>query len=218
MTDHTATQAAQFFGMLWAALHLSGAADPPIPTHRHYPRAFDPAWLATLPLPLGQHKPADQRVALVDDSQFDRYHDPDQLHSAYARHARTRVYEGIHRTAPWIALVAEHLDRLTPDHPTVVATAYESTTGDATLRPHRDTWDGAIIQLTGTKQWHLGPGLLGHGPVETLTTGPGDILVIPDALPHDVATPPDPGHSRHLAFALRRRTPPPQEHTTPPPP
>lgn len=38
----------------------------PVRRHRHFAGALDPAWLASLPLPIGQDWPAEQPVALLD--------------------------------------------------------------------------------------------------------------------------------------------------------
>lgn len=201
--------AAEFFGTLWAAFTHAGGTKPPIPAHQHYQRAYDPGWLATLPLPT---EDPDQPVDLVEDGHFERHDDPVSLHHAYYQNPRTRIHVGLHRASPWITRVADHLTRLTHSKPHVMATAYASTTGDATIGTHDDAWDGAIIQLTGAKTWQLGPGLLDPGqPAYTVTTAPGDILILPDGTPHTVTTPPDPGHSLHLVFAIRRRKPAPQQ-------
>lgn len=66
-------------------------------------------------------------------------------------------------------------------------------------------WYSAIVHLTGAKDWTLGHGVMDDtGPTRTLTTTAGDILLIPQGLAHDVSTPADPGHSRHLQFTLCR--------------
>jgi ribosomal protein L16 Arg81 hydroxylase len=96
-----------------------------------------------------------------------------QLHRAHHSHPRTRIYIGLHQSTAWIARVAEHLSRLTSSASHVMATACASTTTDATLHTHCDARDGAIIQLSGAKTWHLGPGLLHpHQPTEHVTTAP----------------------------------------------
>jgi hypothetical protein len=211
MTPAARTHAAEFFGTLWAALHDASATTPPIPAPRHYASAYDPAWLATLPLPI---EDPSQPVDLVEGGHFERHDNAPELHEAYHRKPRTRIYVGLHQSTPWVTRVAEHLTRLTRSAPHVMATAYASNSTDATIGAHRDAWDGAIIQLVGSKTWQLGPGLLhpGHA-IEHVTTNPGDILILPDGLPHAVTTPLDPGHSLHLVFAIRRRAPTAQDLT-----
>jgi hypothetical protein len=201
----TEETAAQFFGTLWAAFTHAGGTKPPIPTHQHYPHAYDPAWLATLPLPTDD---PDQPVDLAEGGHFEHHQHPAALARAYRENPRTRVHVGLHRASPWITRAADHLTRLTGSAPHVMATAYASTTGDATIGAHDDAWDGAIIQITGAKTWHLGPGLLhSDQPTHQVTTTPGDILILPDGTPHAVTTPREPGYSLHLAFAIRRRRP-----------
>lgn len=203
--------AAEFFGTLWAAFHHAGGTKPPIPTHRHYQGAYDPRWLAALPLPIDD---PNQPVDLVEGGHFERHQHATALQRAYHHKPRTRIHVTAHRESPWITRVADHLTRLTHSNPHVMATAYASTTADATIGTHDDAWDGAIIQLTGAKTWQLGPGLHHpHHPIEHVTTTPGDILILPDGTPHAVDTPPDPGHSLHLVFAIRRRQPTPQDLT-----
>jgi hypothetical protein len=60
--------------------------------------------------------------------------------------------------------------------------------------------------MSGAKVWQAGQGLLDGGgqPARQLTTTAGDILLLPKGLPHAVRTPPEPGHSVHLTFAIDR--------------
>jgi hypothetical protein len=41
-------------------------------------------------------------------------------------------------------------------------------------------------------------------PTWTVRVEAGDVLLVPEGLPHVVSTPEEPGHSRHLQFALCR--------------
>jgi hypothetical protein len=93
----------------------------------------------------------------------------------------------------------------------VTCSVFESQFGDETFGRHRDAWLGAVVQVAGAKDWLLGECLLdGSGvPARAVTTSAGDILLIPKGLPHVASTPPDPGHSVHLAFAIDRDEPPP---------
>jgi len=45
-------------------------------------------------------------------------------------------------------------------------------------------------------------------PAKAVTARAGDILLIPKNLPHLITTPPDPGHSVHMASAIDRDQPP----------
>jgi hypothetical protein len=51
------------------------------------------------------------------------------------------------------------------------------------------------VQIAGAKDWLLGECLLGGTgvPARAVTTGAGDILLLPKNLPHLVTTPADPG-------------------------
>jgi hypothetical protein len=200
--------AAQFTGTLWAAIR---SGDGPRPTHhelRHYPGAFDPAWLAALPLPTIETRPPAQQVALVRYREYDRYINADALKQAHRARPRTRSFENVQRNSDWLFLVSRHLTRLSHSERDVIAALYESDTDDETLGPHWDMWYSAIVHVQGAKQWHIGPGAMdGTGPTRQLATNAGDILLIPQELAHAVATPPEPGHSRHLQFALCRSEP-----------
>ena len=61
------------------------------------------------------------------------------------------------------------------------------------------------MYLEGEKDWEIGPGVLDPlEPVTTVHVRAGDMLLVPERLPHVVSTPKEPGHSRHLQFALCR--------------
>jgi len=202
------TLAAQFTGTLWAAIR---GGDGPRPTHhelRHYPDAYDPAWLATLPLPTTEERPPTQQVALVRYREYDRYINGDALREAHRARPRTRSFENVQRNSEWLFLVSRHLTRLSESERDVIAALYESDTGDETLGAHWDMWYSAIVHVQGAKQWRIGHGMMdGAGPVQHLVTKAGDVLLIPQELAHAVATPEEPGHSRHLQFALCRPEP-----------
>jgi hypothetical protein len=209
-------QAAEITGTLWAAIYAAGGVHRPVRAgHQLYPDALDGQWLASLPLPIDQARPPQAPVALLNEAdEFERHDAPKALAVAYANHPRTRVYEDIGRDAPesWYALTARHLGRLTRCDLQVVCSIFQSAAGDQSLGAHFDTWYGAIIQISGAKTWTIGPGLLNDSgpPVEEVVTRPGDVLLLPKGLPHAVTTPPDPGHSVHLTFAIDR-----DDHPTP---
>jgi cupin superfamily protein len=202
--------AAEFTGRLWAAIGAAGGTRPTTPGHRYFPAVFHPAWLAGLSLPAGRHRPPGQPVALLDgrDGVLERYRTDEELWKAYARRPRTFAYENINFGAggAWYSLVAQHLGRLARCELEVVCSIFQSTYGDETLGAHEDAWYGAIVQMWGTKTWHVGtsPGNQGAGLVSEVTTRAGDVLLIPKRLSHDVFTPPEPGYSTHVAFAIDR--------------
>ncbi|WP_433329897.1 JmjC domain-containing protein [Spirillospora sp. CA-294931] len=203
------TQAARVTGILWAAIHsFGGTGILPCAGHRHHRAAFDPEWLATLPLPVDHDRPGDAPVALLDEQRkFDRHTDEGVLRQAYKVRRRTRVYEDIGRDTPhaWYSHVAQHLGRLAASDLQVVCSIFQSNCGDAGLAAHWDTWYGAIVQISGAKTWRIGPGLFNNAdPLEVLTTTAGDVLLLPKGLPHRVDTPPSPGTSLHLTFAIDR--------------
>lgn len=210
MTSPADLQAAEFTGTLWAALHAAGGPRRPATAgHRHFSRAYDAGWLAALPLPIDENRPPGLPVALLDDrDDFDRHIDGQALTDAYAGRPRTQVYEDIGRDTPhaWYSLAARHLGRLAECDLHVVCSIFQSRAGDESLGGHWDAWYGAIVQMSGAKKWDIGESLLDGTtqPTRELTTGAGDILLLPKGLPHAVSTPKDPGHSVHLTFAIDR--------------
>jgi hypothetical protein len=205
--------AARFTGTLWAAIRAAGGPHAPGDTHRHYRGAYDPAWLASLPLPDAVSRPPAQQVALLDDrhAEFERHTDPAALAAAYASQPRTQVMEDISAAGPgtWYQLAALHLTRLSRSDPHVTCSVFTSRHGNQTFGAHKDTWYGAAVQVAGVKDWTIGNGLLDRvaGTAREVTTRPGDILLLPKCLAHIVATPASPGHSVHLAFAICRDRP-----------
>ena len=106
----------------------------------------------------------------------------------------------------WPAIAARHLGRLARCPIDVRCSVFTSATADEGLGPHWDSWYGAIVQLSGAKQWTISqpPPAQHSGEDAQVTTRAGDILLIPKYLPHAVTTPRDPGHSAHLAFTIDR--------------
>lgn len=201
--------ASRFTGPLWAALSVSAAPSAGI-GHQfgYFPGAFSSGWLATLPLPAGRCRPADQPVALLADTkEFDRSADQGEINKGYAAHPRTMVYEDINRgqDGSWHSVVARHLGVLSGSSLAVVCSAFESRCGDESLGAHWDAWTGAIVQIRGAKAWQIGHGVFDKaGPVQDVLTRAGDILILPKYLPHSVTTPKEPGYSLHLTFAVHR--------------
>jgi Cupin superfamily protein len=201
--------AAAFAGVLWTAVDVTGGPRPAVRQHWHFPAAFDPGWLETLPLPIGERRPQKQPVALLDDrDQFGRHTNGRELRKAYASRPRTRVYESINWDGggAWYSLVACHLGRLAHSRLQVVCSVFESRHGDESLGAHGDAWYAAIVHMAGAKTWRIGDSLLAGSrePAAEVVTRAGDILLMPKGLPHSASTPPDPGQSVHLSFALDR--------------
>jgi len=133
--------AARFTGTLWAAIRAAGGPRPATRQHRHFPAAFDPGWLASLPLPAGEARPAGQPVALLDarHEEFERHTGSAALEHAYASRPRTQVLEDIAHGQPgtWHALTARHLTRLSGSQLPVMCSIFQSRYGDETFGRHR---------------------------------------------------------------------------------
>jgi hypothetical protein len=207
----TSADAARLAGILWAAIRTAGGPDTRAgQEERHLPGALDLAWLASLPLPLGGARPPGQPVALLEDREedFERHADSTALAVAYAARPRTQVSEdiGSGQDRHWYALTARHLTCLSGSSLHVTCNIFASRHGDETFRKHRDTWYGAVIQISGAKQWTLGEALFcsDFPAPRQVATSAVDILLIPKYVPHMVTTPSVPGHSVHLAFAIDR--------------
>jgi len=196
-------------GAIWAVLADADAQARP-DQYVHYPGALDPDWVQRLPVPIGEAQPPGASVALLEkgkDAEFERPPTPSALHAAYRARPRTRVHEDIGRDDPdaWYSVAAGHLGRMAACDLAVTASLFCSRAGDVTFGAHVDAWVGVILQLRGAKIWEIGEALLGgDGPVAVVMTRPGDVLLIPKYMPHQVDTPRDPGTSLHLAFAVHR--------------
>jgi hypothetical protein len=206
--------AADITGMVWAAIIAAGGTGrPAVAGHVHYRGVYNKARAALLALPIDEHTAPAGSVALLADThdahgEFERPAGRQQLAEAYAARPRTRVYEDIGRDAPhaWYTRVAQHLGRLAGCELAVVCTVFQSAAGDESLGAHTDAWYGAIMQISGAKSWEIGFSLLDGSdrPTQQVTTTAGDLLLLPKGLAHRAWTPPDPGHSVHLAFAIDR--------------
>jgi hypothetical protein len=197
-------QAAALAGAVWQAVQMCGGQHAA--AFRPFRAAFDAPWLATLHLPPWPGQPVAMPGA--DGLALDRYTDPEACEAAYRERPRTRVYEDIGwgEDGTWAALAGQHLTRLAGVGPRATVRVYESAWGDQEHGVHRDGRLGIIVQLAGAKSWQAGQGLDGTGPggVQKVTVSAGDVLVVPGGLPHLATTPPDPGRSVHLAFAVGR--------------
>jgi hypothetical protein len=136
------TDAARCTGLLWAAIRTAAGPRPATRQHQHFPAAFDPAWLAALPLPASQARPADQPVALLDarSGPFERHLDGPALAAAYTRQPRTQVLEdiGYDQDGAWYQLAAWHLTRLSGSDLPVTCSVYQSGPEDETTGRHQD--------------------------------------------------------------------------------
>ncbi|MEU5978413.1 cupin domain-containing protein [Streptomyces sp. NPDC047315] len=168
----------------------------------HIPNRFAPSHLDRLSLPVGADRPPHQPVAFIDSNAPQGFHreiTPDAIETADQNRGHTRVYESVDvRSDGWHSQVSTHLARILRRR--IAVAVYESQTGDQSLGKHRDAWDGIILQLRGAKRWTLWPEL--QGTPKELSTHTGDILIIPQGMQHDVTTPPHPGHSLHITFAV----------------
>jgi hypothetical protein len=200
-----ADQAAAVTGTMWMAVRAAAGLRPGA-DHGAFPGAFAPEWLAALPAPTIGYRPLEQAVALARADDFDRYPTPEQVDEAYEVRPRTYIFESVHATQAWALLASRWLGALAGGL-SVLATIYDSRSGDEHLDAHWDAWCGAVVQLSGAKKWIIGHGLLSGDPqnISSLTMHPGDVMILPDGLPHLVETPADPGYSRHLVLTVRRR-------------
>jgi len=164
--------------------------------HHHLRGVFDPEWLQTLPLPIGENRPIKQTVSLGKDMHFERHSDEADLQGAYELERRTKIYEAVEsRSGGWSAEATRYLMKLAGCD--VVCSVYESRAEDKNLGPHRDRWYGAIVQILGAKAWQLGEDVGGEEP--TVVAEAGDVLIVPQGLYHDVSTP---DYSVHMTVAM----------------
>lgn len=166
---------------------------------RHFPDCFEPQWVQELPLPLGADRPSTQTVALVSADGLERPAEQ-EVEASYRAHARTRVYESIEtRAHGWYSLVCLQLAGLLRRR--VTCAVYQSVTGDRTLGPHHDLWDGLILQVRGAKAWTIGPADSNSSTPTLIVTRAGDLLYLPQHVRHDVTTASQ-EESVHLTFAV----------------
>jgi len=194
--------AQQFVFGLWTGIRHAGGPRPDTPKaneYRYYRQLFDPARLGSLSLPIGENRPESQTVALGGGNvHFERPQGATAIERAYNKQPRTRIYESIHAHSDgWPRLASEYLMRLAGCQ--VACTVYESSAGDGTLGPHFDKWYGAVVQMDGEKAWYLGDEATERASAPTLTMQTGDVLLLPEGLMHDVATP---DYSVHLGVAI----------------
>ncbi|MBV7674206.1 cupin domain-containing protein [Streptomyces halstedii] len=173
----------------------------------HLPSALDAQWTAALPLPRADEVAGPVTLIDGDGADFQREADADTLAREYAARPRTRVMESLHTQSDgWHALTTLHLSRMLRRR--VSCSIFESLPQDRTAGRHYDDWDGLIVQVRGAKDWRIGPD---PDQANRVTTRPGDVLLLPRGVLHDVTTP---QHSVHVLLAITER--PLEGHPTPP--
>ncbi len=160
-----------------------------------WPGRFDSSWAQRLPLPIGEHRPPGQTIALASGLEFDR---PADTAAAMAVTPRTQIYESVEVRSDgnwWIKSVVEQFMRLMRVE--VVCSIYASEQRAATLGRHCDLWNGLLLQVGGEKKIEL---WTPDGRTsKIITMRPGDILWLPYKVPHNMWTP---SHSVHVQFAM----------------
>lgn len=184
--------------MLWGAAIRSGLLDldaqPKV--YRDY---FPVDLLAQFDRNLEDSVLAQRIPTLVGGMEFERSDDMEVQRNAYEGRPRTRVYEGIDVSAPgWHSLVSLQLARLSGCR--TVCSAYESSSNDEGLDLHTDQWEGLILQLRGEKSWKVET----NSGIESLELRAGDLMTVPEGVPHLVSTP---SYSLHLVFAIIQKEP-----------
>ncbi len=183
---------------LWHVLTAGGfTKENPSVRLLHVKRVFDPAWLQSLPLAVGENRAASQEVSLLDPHGIERWlHDAD-VEAAYSAQPRTRAYENLGKFGGgWVRDVVIALSAATGF--CVSSSSYESRKGDASFDAHVDGWIGLIPQVKGSKLWLVRDDH-GRGPLQELVTEAGDVLLMPPDVQHEVRTPES---SLHLNFEI----------------
>lgn len=186
---------------LWVPVVKAGGPAGPATAPIHFERVVDPEFLAGLVLPIGDRRPDEQAVTLVErDGSWRPMHDVEEIDSAYAERPRTRTYVSLEigGYGPY-ALAALLLSGLARCR--VVCTPYESDAGDATIGEHGDQWYGIAVQVEGEKHWMINDPA---GRPTKVPMRPGDVLLVPRQARHNVVTP---AHSVHVLYAVLTHEP-----------
>lgn len=193
-----ATDALAVVDALWRVLTAGGfTKESPSVRLLHAKEAFDPAWLQSLPLAVGEKRAASQEVSLLDPHGIERWLYDADVEAAYASQPRTRAYENLGKFGGgWVRDVVIALSAATGF--CVSSSSYESREGDASFDAHVDGWIGLIPQVKGSKLW-LVRGDNGQGSLQELVTEAGDILLMPPDVEHE-ASPLE--YSLHLNFEI----------------
>ncbi len=191
LTDSLSDQIAQL-------LHRQSGRAPAT----YIPGFFDPEWAASLPLPSQRDVSSVQNVVLVGDTVDSdrRFTDPEGLQEAYAEAPGTRLRINVDHAGGWLGAMGERISGRLPTYD-IVSTLYESNHGDRTFGRHRDAAPGIAFHLRGGKEWTMG-----EDGDQRISTNPGDVVVLPAGVEHDVFTPADPGHSTHVLMTFVEST------------
>lgn len=158
-------------------------------------QAFDAALEVVLSTPVSRHI-ARRSLAVIDDSGL-LY--PSELSQAKDLVAgNTVVLHELERTSLFFANL---IDSLPPGkYSRISFSAYISSPRANKLHLHDDLWDNVVIQLRGRKQFRF-------THYETEELAPGDVLVIPQEVTHDVETVQDSLHLSTVLLPLARQAP-----------
>ncbi len=120
--------------------------------------------------------------------------DPDKLTALFAGGASV-VYQSLHRTCPTVRTFVRDL-ATDISHP-LQANAYLTPAHSTALAPHTDSHDVLVVQLVGTKHWHVD----GLGSFDL---GAGDRMYIPAGTLHSAES--GERASLHLTIGIIRTT------------
>jgi hypothetical protein len=192
--------AAQCVGRLWTLVVANNGPKPSAVVPVVVRRVFSGEQLNAFNLPIDGDRGATQGVALATEAGLTRPETDALLHQEYVSIPRTRVYESLGSNSDgWFSIAQLMLARLA--RCAVVVTVYQSSKSDETLGRHIDLWYGVIVQVRGSKTWYMEPP---DGEAVQITLNPGDVLLMPQGVWHDVTTP---SESVHLLFALDTNRP-----------
>ena len=142
--------------------------------------------------------------------------DKQKIHTALLQGAAV-VLEGLDILDPTINQLLTDVDKLFPCALSN-AEAFFSQKGNEAYTGHRDSDDVLVIQISGSKHWHVHQPqqrrYFGNTPLSKEQMGPvlaefdlnpGDVLYVRAGVPHRCTTPAD--HSLHISIDLCDRTP-----------
>lgn len=157
----------------------------------YLPHMFSPMWIAKFSESLEGNRSESQGVVAIGNNFIsERFTASDQL-SDLEYSGRTVSFDNVHLHIGWIGSASEHIARRLPEKD-IVGTVYKSYEGDQSFGLHTDDTPGAMAQLEGEKRWTIGDS------GEEFTLKPGDVLLLPASIKHDVKTH---GNSTHLVFS-----------------
>lgn len=186
-------------GVIGEAVKLSGGVLVTEQRHHHFPNALEPEFLASLLLPIGANRAADQHIVFPTETGFERFHSGEEALEAYANNQRTTIYEDTAHEPGWQLRTAQYLMLLFKHE--VAFSFFDSAEGDGGIGPHHDNWHNIAVQFFGRKAWWLGEDVILQPPEPTLVLEPGAVLIFPQNYPHDVRA--TLGSSVHLSIETR---------------